>query len=113
MAQKFKILQLNICGASSRSNMCMENYIDKEMADLVFLSEVKTDDPIHFSNYVSCCKPNRLSPNSKGGVSLSARLPLDIERQTWLENRDVDAIFAVITIKSLRILVSSVNIPPK
>ena len=111
MEHRVNILQLNICGTSSRSLVCTDNYINSAAADLVFLSETKTAQDITFTNFETISKPN-CSSSSKGGVSLSARPSFAMERLTSLEADDIDAIFAIVSIGGTRVMVSSVYIPP-
>ena len=112
MEQKISIVQLNICGAAGRSHACTDNYINQKLADLVFLSETKTEQEIMFTNYETITKTNQTSPRLRGGVSLSVRSSYELERITSLEADNVDAIFAIVTLGSTRIMVSSVYIPP-
>ena len=111
MEHRVNIMQLNICGTSSRSLVCTDNYINSAAADLVFLSETKTAQDITFTNFETISKPN-CSSSSKGGVSLSARPSFAMERLTSLEADDIDAIFAIVNIGGTRVMVSSVYIPP-
>lgn len=42
--EDIKIMQVNMCGLSSRSTKCLENYIHKEKADIVLISETKVKE---------------------------------------------------------------------
>ena len=108
---EIRVLQLNICGLSERSAFCLNNYINHNKADVVFLSEVKCTNCDIFTNY-SCETKANYRNIRQGGVSLLAHNRFSIDRQRHLEDTNVDALFAIITIHGQRILVCSVYIPP-
>ena len=108
-----KIAQINICGLSDRSKLCLDKYIDEQKADLIFLSETKSDHNNHsFANCVYTGRANKSNPNQKGGVGIISHNSLTIDRQSHLEKDSIDAIFATITIGHTRLLCCSVYIGP-
>ena len=107
-----KIVQVNICGLSQRSVMCLDKYINEQNADIVCLSEIKTHKQNDFTNYTSVYASNNNKPVRKGGVAILCLNKHTIEHQPQLENARTDAIFTIVTIKNIRILVCSVYIPP-
>ena len=107
-----KFLQVNICGLSQRSQLCLDKYINENLADVVFLSETKCTEMNTFTNFNSILKQNKINPTQQGGVAILAQQSITVDRLGYLERDDIDAIFAVVTIGNNRLLVSSVYIPP-
>ena len=98
------LCQMNINGLSNRSTTYVDQYILSGDADLVFISESKTANEPLFDGFQvlhHLCKTNL---NQRGGVSFLIKNTYSWDRQLHLENAEVDAIFAIVTISNLSFL---------
>lgn len=102
-------MQINICGLSERSSVCLNQYVNSNHPDIVFLSETNTKSFPKFNNYDLLIKPSK---QMKGGVGFLFSRASSFERQAHLEHPDLDAMFCVANIGKLRALLCSVYIPP-
>ena len=82
---KIDICQINICGLSEKSKICLEKYLDNQ---------------------------NSKDPNT-GGVSVLLHQKFYGDRQSFLEEKDIDAVFVVANLKSQRYLVCGSSKPIK
>ena len=82
---KIDICQINICGLSEKSKICLEKYLDNQ---------------------------NSKDPNT-GGVSVLLHQKFYGDRQSFLEEKDIDAVFVVANLKSQRYIVCSVYVAPQ
>ena len=111
--ETFKCVQININGLSDRSQISLDQYVNKIKADLVYLSETKTANDFNLSNYHTLCRPHHNNPNKQGGVALLYRQALQVDRMSMLEDSEVDVLFATCTVGNRNILTCSVYSPPQ
>ena len=92
------VMQLNINGCSQNAITALNNYINREKAKVVLLSETKssTISDSDFDNYKVLLKPNKLNPKQKGGVAILIHESLTAERLHHLEKDETDAIFTAL-----------------
>ena len=109
---KIDICQINICGLSEKSKICLEKYLDNQNADIACISEIKTISNPTFKNFHHFYKSNSKDPNT-GGVSVLLNQNFYGDRQSFLEEKDIDAVFVVANLKSQRYLVCSVYVAPQ
>ena len=105
-------MQINICGLAHRTSLCLDQYINTQNADLVFLSETKSQSHSIVTNFYCHLKPNMQSPSRAGGVAILVNNKHVSDRMQVLEYNDVDAMFVVVTLFGTRLLLCSVYIPP-
>ena len=105
-------MQININGLSNRSKLSLDNYINSNRADIVFLQETKSPSSQNYTNYNHYLHPNVSNPTQKGGASILIHNNLTVDRQLHLERDNIDAVFVVVTIHKIRLLMCSVYIPP-
>ena len=110
---KIDLCQVNVCGLSERSRICLENYLYENKADIACLSEVKNETTLEIKNFHHFFKASDCNPAQKGGVSVLVSKIYSGDRQTFLEKPSIDAIFVVVNLKGKRYLLCSVYIPPQ
>ena len=108
------VMQLNINGCSQNAITALNNYINREKAKVVLLSETKssTISDSDFDNYKVLLKPNKSNPKQKGGVAILIHESITAERLHHLEKDETDAIFTALTVSNRRILVCGAYVPP-
>lgn len=109
-----QIMQLNINGCSQNTISALNRYINKEQAQVIFLSETKTLSlsDADFDNYQVLLKPNNTNPTQKGGVAILVHNTIPADRVHHLEKDNTNNIFAALTIGKHRMLVCSSYVPP-
>lgn len=109
-----QIMQLNINGCSQNTISALNRYINKEQAQVIFLSETKTLSlyDADFDNYQVLLKPNNTNPTQKGGVAILVHNTIPADRVHHLEKDNTNNIFAALAIGKHRMLVCSSYVPP-
>lgn len=113
-SNQLKMMQLNINGCGQNSIVALNRYINKEKADVIFLSETKTSslDESDFDNYQVILKPNKTKPTQRGGTAILVHNCIAADRMEHLEKENTDTTFAALTLDRRRILVCSSYVPP-
>ena len=109
---RVKLCQINICGLSDRSKVCLEKYAFDNNADFLFVSETKLKSDVVFQNYTQFFKHNR-ADQPQGGVAIYMKSSYQGDRQSYLESDEIDAVFIVAKFNRKRYLLCSVYIPPQ
>ena len=111
--KQLDILQVNICGLSTRSIMALDQYLNERNADVVCLSETKGDPPQgQFANYKYLARSQIDSTSRQGGVAILVKHSIMVNRISSIERDDVDVVVAVVVVGGTRLMLCSVYSPP-